>query len=77
MNSGDWIENLTALEYNDNKWSIYKYTEDPVAQAIDVNKKKQPKESPKEMMASLMQELNVKQNAPGNLSGLTGTIEAA
>ncbi len=77
MNSGDWIENLTALEYNDNKWSIYKYMEDPVAQAIDINKKKQPKEGPKEMMASLMQELNVKQNAPGNLSGLTGTIEAA
>ena len=25
MNSGDWIENLTALEYNDDTWSIYSY----------------------------------------------------
>ncbi len=25
LNSGDWIENLTALEYHDKKWSIYKY----------------------------------------------------
>lgn len=25
MNSGDWIENLTSLEYQDGKWSIYKY----------------------------------------------------
>ena len=25
MNSGDWIENLTALEYNDGKWVIYQY----------------------------------------------------
>jgi UDP-2,3-diacylglucosamine pyrophosphatase LpxH len=25
MNSGDWIENLTALEYSDTKWSIYNY----------------------------------------------------
>ncbi len=25
LNSGDWIENLTALEYNRNKWSIYHF----------------------------------------------------
>lgn len=25
LNSGDWIENLTALEYNNNNWSIYHY----------------------------------------------------
>ena len=25
LNSGDWIENLTALEYNAKKWKIYKY----------------------------------------------------
>lgn len=23
LNSGDWIENLTALEYDDNKWSLH------------------------------------------------------
>lgn len=28
LNSGDWIENLTALEYNDSEWKIYKYSED-------------------------------------------------
>lgn len=25
LNSGDWVESLTALEYIDKKWSIYKY----------------------------------------------------
>ena len=25
LNSGDWVENLTALEYNKGKWSIYNY----------------------------------------------------
>ncbi len=25
LNSGDWIENLTALEYSEGAWSIYKY----------------------------------------------------
>lgn len=27
LNSGDWIENLTALEYNNNEWSLYQYSE--------------------------------------------------
>ncbi len=27
LNSGDWIENLTALEYADGAWSLYKYNE--------------------------------------------------
>lgn len=25
LNSGDWIENLTSLEYNNGEWSIYRY----------------------------------------------------
>ena len=27
LNSGDWIENLTALEYVNNEWSIYRFNE--------------------------------------------------
>jgi len=26
LNSGDWVENLTALEYNNGAWEIFKYT---------------------------------------------------
>jgi UDP-2,3-diacylglucosamine pyrophosphatase LpxH len=25
LNSGDWVENLTALEYHNGEWSMYKY----------------------------------------------------
>jgi UDP-2,3-diacylglucosamine pyrophosphatase LpxH len=28
LNSGDWIENLTALEYHEGKWKLYSYLED-------------------------------------------------
>ena len=28
LNSGDWIENMTALEYHDKKWTLFQY--DPV-----------------------------------------------
>jgi UDP-2,3-diacylglucosamine pyrophosphatase LpxH len=27
MNSGDWIENMTALEYTSGKWKLYRYGE--------------------------------------------------
>ena len=27
LNSGDWVENLTSLEYNNNEWVIYHYDE--------------------------------------------------
>lgn len=40
LNSGDWIENLTALEYNHGHWRIYNYRDDSVAHAIEINNKK-------------------------------------
>ena len=62
MNSGDWIENLTALEYNDSKWTIYRYSEDTVAQGIKIDKKRSVGDSPKEMLESLILELKINQN---------------
>lgn len=32
MNSGDWVENLTALEYVKNEWTIYKHHENTAIQ---------------------------------------------
>lgn len=34
LNSGDWVENMTALEYNKGEWRIYDYKNDEVAKAI-------------------------------------------
>ncbi|MDV7398573.1 hypothetical protein RZS08_44625, partial [Arthrospira platensis SPKY1] len=28
LNSGDWVENLTALEYKKNRWKLYRYDKD-------------------------------------------------
>lgn len=30
LNSGDWIENLTALEFNNNTWNLYAFENDPL-----------------------------------------------
>lgn len=35
LNSGDWVENLTSLEYNNGKWSIYEYNKDLLARQFD------------------------------------------
>ncbi|MGL2965311.1 UDP-2,3-diacylglucosamine diphosphatase [Flavobacterium sp. XGLA_31] len=32
LNSGDWIENLTALEYHNQEWTLFRYQEDEFAQ---------------------------------------------
>jgi UDP-2,3-diacylglucosamine pyrophosphatase LpxH len=38
LNSGDWVENLTSLEYNQGTWKIYRYSEDLHAQKIKLSK---------------------------------------
>ncbi len=32
LNSGDWVENMTALEYANNEWKLYDFANDPIAQ---------------------------------------------
>jgi UDP-2,3-diacylglucosamine pyrophosphatase LpxH len=39
LNSGDWIENLSALEFDGGNWRIYRYVEDRQAQAIKLPKR--------------------------------------
>lgn len=37
LNSGDWVENLTALEYSDGNWTVYEYNKDKLAQSFSRN----------------------------------------
>jgi UDP-2,3-diacylglucosamine pyrophosphatase LpxH len=39
MNSGDWVENLTALEFDGKNWSIYRYADDTYAQSMKLPKR--------------------------------------
>ena len=34
MNSGDWVENLTSLEYDGKEWSLYRYETDALVHQI-------------------------------------------
>jgi len=39
INSGDWVENLTSLEYNMGSWRIYRYSDDLFAQSTKIAKR--------------------------------------
>lgn len=34
INSGDWVESLTSMEYYEGQWHLYKYNQDPIIQTI-------------------------------------------
>ncbi len=59
LNSGDWVENLTALEYHRGEWKLYQYSEDTTTQ-ISKNDVKDPLEDLEKnaLFESLMEEFN-------------------
>ncbi|GAB3531136.1 UDP-2,3-diacylglucosamine diphosphatase [Pontibacter brevis] len=59
LNSGDWIENLTALEYNSGTWSLYKFREDLDTFSADESEEDELM-SNVQLFQSLMVELNFK-----------------
>ena len=60
LNSGDWIENLTALEYNKGEWSLYHFHED-IHQVENLKVKDLFKEelSNSKLFANLVQEFKL------------------
>lgn len=65
LNSGDWIENLTALEYKKNKWSLYEYAKDTIANQSEKLTKKELKKLEREetqnfLFEELLKEFDVK-----------------
>lgn len=56
LNSGDWVENLTALEYHGGEWRIYRYHSDPFAQAQKINKRYRSQLDNEEIFKDLVNE---------------------
>ena len=56
MNSGDWIENLTALEYNDKAWSLYRYEEDLQLKDTVLESDKAVEQSSQQILVELQEE---------------------
>ncbi|HTE33221.1 MAG TPA: UDP-2,3-diacylglucosamine diphosphatase [Chryseolinea sp.] len=56
LNSGDWVENLTALEFNNGQWRIYRYIEDHQAQAVRIPRRFRDDRDNKEIFKGLVDE---------------------
>lgn len=63
LNSGDWVENLSALEYHDGEWSIFRYNESDFAD-VDVRFPEPPEHV----------EIDIRENVIGSI--LNNTIHA-
>jgi UDP-2,3-diacylglucosamine pyrophosphatase LpxH len=61
LNSGDWVENLTALEFSRGVWKIYHYADDVYAQSIKIPKRFKNNLDNEEIFKDLVNEfMNVK-----------------
>ncbi len=62
LNSGDWIENLTSLEYHNGNWEIFQYEEDDFknSKTQDSNEKQDSTEkTSKELFNALLNEFKL------------------
>jgi UDP-2,3-diacylglucosamine pyrophosphatase LpxH len=59
LNSGDWIENMSALEYNKQEWKIYRYQEDLVAQNVNKNDIMKNEKKNKQIFQELLKEFQL------------------
>ncbi|MFZ5999952.1 MAG: UDP-2,3-diacylglucosamine diphosphatase [Bacteroidota bacterium] len=60
LNSGDWIENLTSLEYHNGSWRLYHYADDLIAQSIKIPKRLRADLDNQELFKELVNEFMAK-----------------
>lgn len=53
LNSGDWIENLTSLEYNDGEWTVFHFRDEDFPELAQKKKEGKDVEMDMEEMADL------------------------
>jgi UDP-2,3-diacylglucosamine pyrophosphatase LpxH len=59
LNSGDWIENLSALEFSDGKWSIYRFSAADRAEMIREPHDEEDDMNASQLFDNMLQEFNI------------------
>jgi hypothetical protein len=59
LNSGDWVENLSALEYDDGVWNIVYYDQMFPAQTLELAEE-EPLPKSEALYAQMLQEFGLK-----------------
>jgi UDP-2,3-diacylglucosamine pyrophosphatase LpxH len=63
LNSGDWVENLTALEYNNGEWSIYRFDEKEIERMKNEELSQEHELNNNELFNNLLNEFNLMKEA--------------
>jgi len=60
MNSGDWVENLSALEFADGKWSIYRFSlADNAEMMTEMKNEEEENINASQLFDNMLQEFNI------------------
>ena len=59
LNSGDWIENLTALEYHNESWRLYQYNPEKFTLNSMMKAEQSDKKSTTEVLSAFQQLLKL------------------
>ena len=59
LNSGDWIENLTALEYVNGEWEIYRFDNNAMLNMIVNEPEEEAELNNNQLFDNLMEEFNL------------------
>ena len=59
LNSGDWVENLTSLEYKDAKWQIYRFKDDTSINLMPDENEEENELSNSQIFDNLLEEFNM------------------
>lgn len=60
LNSGDWVENLSALEFANGKWTIFKFKDsDRAEMALDFNEAEEPDLNIDHLFDNMLHEFNI------------------
>ena len=59
LNSGDWIENLTALEYHKGQWELFRFADDGLIDMILTSDEEESDPSNNELFNNLLQEFRM------------------
>lgn len=59
LNSGDWIENLTALEYHKGEWKIYRFADEGLLDMVLADDPEEDEPSTDELFSNLLHEFKL------------------
>ena len=59
LNSGDWIENLTSLEYCNGEWKIYRYDEQEMKSMMEHSNEEEQELNNTQLFDNMLEEFNL------------------